>query len=135
MQEYPELNEILNLIEGRLSNFSVELNRAKRISGKEVIDRILDKGDGGVNVIPGGNPGRCRGTLVVAIGTNEGIERRILEAIEHVGVSCRGINKNVIFIAFNWNYGAWLRHEGSFRALSLTVHLFVPPNPAPTRLA
>jgi len=75
-----------------------------------------------INVIPlYGEPGSCTKILLVFVGETDNFEARILEAIEHCGVLCRGTTKYVIFYTMKWNDVVWKKHENSFRSIGLTV--------------
>ena len=60
-----------------------------------------------VNSIPGEPTGRCYPILMVAIGSLDDLEARILEAAYHISVSCPGKNKKVIFEVAKWESGIW----------------------------
>jgi len=76
-----------------------------------------------VNVIPPyGKPGSCTRILLVFVGETDNFKVRILEAIEHCGVLCRGMTNYVIFYTMKWNDVVWKKHENSFRLIGgLTV--------------
>ena len=76
-----------------------------------------------VNVIPGGRPGTCRDLLLVAIGNNDNIEIRILQAIRHVFVSCRKITKYIIFVATKWRTHEWNKYCNDFKKEGIHVFL------------
>ena len=83
-----------------------------------------------INVIPPvGRTGHCRSLLLVAIGTRDSVERRILEAVEHVRAKCADITRYIVLYAAKWDHGAWLRHSQSF-AGSIVVLKMVGQPPA-----
>ena len=105
--------------------------------GEDIVERIFrDRnyyGGQPINVIPGGVPGKCERVLIVAVGsrTYEDVERRILQAIEHIHVKCSGITSYVIFWAAKWDSTAWMEHAGSFRNITVILKSF---RANPTRL-
>lgn len=81
-----------------------------------------------VNVIPGDTPGKCRDVLIVAVGSAqqskyEYVDRRILQAIEHVYAKCPQDTKFVIFWTENWDTTTWRNHVDSFKGKGVTVVL------------
>ena len=109
-------------------------------SGKKIIERLFrdtklrgiepSLSGSHINVIPPvGHPGPCCSILLVAIGSWDSIEKRILEAVEHTYVKCARITKYVIFYAAKWDQEIWIRHEQSFRP-GITVVLKIPSVPA-----
>ncbi len=77
-----------------------------------------------INVIPGGVPGICHPTLLVAIGYNDDVEKSILRAVEHINVRCPGITRNVLFWAASWNSASWTQHKDSFRSVTAVLKPF-----------
>ena len=135
-----ELQEIIEILEHREREFEILWNPNVLRSGKKIIERLfgdielqgIEPSLSGsyINVIPPvGHPGPCRSVLLVAIGSLDSIENRILEAVEHIYVKCAGITKYVIFYAAKWNQEIWIRHEQSFRP-GITVVLKIPSVPA-----
>ena len=81
---------------------------AKRISNDQRL------GGGAFNLIPGGMPGPCRSTLVVAIGVRDSVEERIYQAIEHCFAHCPGVTRYVIFWAAHWDSVSWKSRMRAF---------------------
>jgi hypothetical protein len=108
----------------------VEENPESFGTGKAIIRGCFQEADNGwVNVIPGGDPGQCRRTLVVAIGSNESgqvLTNRLLEAVEHVAVKCKGTTALVVFYAMWWDAKEWSRRRGTFQQLSVPCVLVMP---------
>jgi hypothetical protein len=106
-------------------------------SGEAIVRRIFNDGRfyGGqaINVIPSSVSGMCERILIVAIGSSpyEDVQKRILQAIEHIHVKCSGITKYVIFWAAQFNSTAWMKHAGSFKNTTVILKLF---GVNPTRL-
>jgi hypothetical protein len=73
-----------------------------------------------------GKPGPCASILFVAIGKRDGVEKRILEAIDHTSVKCKDITKYVIFYAVLWDTIVWLKYVESFKKLSVITILKIP---------
>lgn len=113
----------------------VEFRRVRRLSGRDLLSNAVRKGflhpsidypysfrGTPVNVIPPyGKHGPCTQILVVFIGETDNFELRVLEAIEHCAVLCRGTTKYVIFYTMMWNDVIWKKHENSFKLAGLTV--------------
>lgn len=79
-----------------------------------------------VNVIPGGATGECRLTLVVYIGDYDEdlvLENRVLEALQHVSVLCKGMTRYVIFYATWWSGLVWKNRAASFKKVGATCIL------------
>lgn len=101
-------------------------NPRKCASGKSIA-KELDRNFGGqpFNVIPWGIPtSNCYGTLVVGVGYNDDVEKRILEAYEHVSVKCRN-TRYVIFWAAAWNGLSWRSHMIMFRGVTAILKPFL----------
>ena len=126
---YPFLSEMERLEEvSELPWRTEDLKTGARILTRLFRNRIRGEriaiGGSEINVIPPiGHPGPCRAILLVAIGAMDNVERRILEAVEHVNVKCRGITKHVIFYAAKWDQTAWLRHSRSFTEVSTILKM------------
>jgi hypothetical protein len=105
--------------------------------GEDIVRRIFHErrfcAGQPINVIPGGVPGKCEPILIVAVGsrTYEDVQKRILQAIEHIHVKCSGITKYVVFWAAKWDSTAWMEHAGSFKNITVILKLF---RVNPTRL-
>lgn len=93
--------------------------------GETLVKETLSSVSHSVNVIPGGVPGPCHRILIVVIGSsgNEDVEKRILEAVEHVFAKCRE-TRFVIFWAAQWIGTAWMRHADSFRNVESILKQF-----------
>lgn len=76
-----------------------------------------------VNSIPGEPTDRCYNTLMVAIGSLDNVETRILEAAYHVNVSCLGKNKKVIFEVAKWESEAWRKHAKKFKNVKIILRI------------
>ncbi|MCS7367395.1 MAG: hypothetical protein NDF52_05900 [archaeon YNP-WB-062] len=77
-----------------------------------------------INVIPPtGKLGPCTDILLVFIGEADSFELRVLEAIKHCGVLCRGKTRYVIFYALKWDDVMWKKHEQSFKMINAVVVL------------
>ena len=141
MQEIP--HELVSLFEDLSHRETVselpwrerDLRTGRRILGRLFPEIEQERGGYPINVIPPlGEPGPCRPIVLVSIGTRDGLERRILEAIEHVSAKCAGITRHVVFYAARWDHEVWARHAGSFRSLRVSsVTLKMPLSP-PIRL-
>lgn len=127
-REIPEgLGDLLDELSMILSGLASNMPAGKTVSGKDLVDAFSGLRMGQlINVIPGGTPGRCHRDLVVAIGTRDSVEKRILQAIEHVLARCMGITKNVVITALKWNYGIWNKHRNSFARNGVNVILLMP---------
>jgi len=113
----------------------VERRRIRRLSGNDLLRNAVQGGilhpslqypcsfrGTPINVIPSyGKTGPCTETLLVFVGETDNFEVRILEAIEHCGVLCRGTTRYVIFYTMKWNDVVWKKHENSFRLIGSTV--------------
>ncbi|MEM2100561.1 MAG: hypothetical protein QXP45_04420 [Thermoproteota archaeon] len=100
-------------------------------TGARIVSHILEDDDPllgmKINVIPARGKGLCHNTLLVIIGSadsDQKIENRILEALEHAVVMCSGITKTVIFWAMRWNSQAWARHARSFKGIMVLLKPF-----------
>ena len=102
-REIPEeLGDLLDELGRMLSGLASNMLAGKSVSGKDVVDAISGLRTGQrINVIPGGIPGSCHRDLVVAIGTRDAVEKRILQAMEHVLAECMGITVNVVITALS----------------------------------
>jgi hypothetical protein len=70
------------------------------------------------NFIPGSRRGPCCPVLVVAVGAEDDVEHRILQAIEHVrSPPCVGVTKAAIFWAAGWDSRAWRVHRWALRGI------------------
>ena len=127
-REIPEgLGDLLDELSMILSGLASNMPAGKTVSGKDLVDAFSGLRMGQlINVIPGGTPGSCHRDLVVAIGTRDSVEKRILQAIEHVLARCMGITKNVVITALKWNYGIWSKHRNSFARNGVNVILLMP---------
>jgi len=76
-----------------------------------------------VNSIPGNPSNRCYHALMVAIGTLDNLEARILEAAYHVNVSCSGKNMQVIFEAAKWDSETWKKHSSKFNSVKVSLRI------------
>ena len=76
-----------------------------------------------VNSIPGRRSNRCYPTLMVAIGSLDNLEARILEAAYHVNVSCSGKNMQVIFEAAKWDSETWKKHSSKFNSVRVSLKI------------
>ena len=108
----------------------VEENPESFGTGKAIVNQCFPGGaNSWVNVIPGGEPGQCLPTLVVAIGSNEGgptLRNRLLEAVEHVAVKCKGATALVVFYAMWWDTKEWSRKRATFQQLGIPCVLMMP---------
>lgn len=121
-------NDIANIL-GILSNTeSIFLENPRTYQrGEDMIDSLRNSYQGQrINVIPDGMSGECQQVLLVAIGKrkDEDVEKRILQAIEHINVRCLGITKYVIFWAAKWESMAWMKHRDSFKNAIVILKLF-----------
>lgn len=116
----------------------------RRFTGKQILQNAKERGLFGpsllypqgisINTIPPlGRRGSCADVLLVAIGEADNFELRILEAIEHCGVLCRGITRYIVFYAFKWDDIIWKVHEESFKLIG-TVIVLKPFGRPPIRL-
>ncbi len=110
----------LSQIETMISDSTQKMGTGRAIL-KQMPERMLNDR---INVFPGGVPGTCHETLLVAIGCNDDVENSILHAVEHIGVRCRGITTNVLFWAASWNAASWIRHRDSFQNVTAVLKLF-----------
>lgn len=109
------------LIVGRRASFEEEFpDRFSASEHRQVDDGEWTTGSSiakgfppNVNSIPGEPTDRCYPILMVAIGSIDNVESRILEAAYHI-VSCQGKNKKVIFEAAKWDSKTWRKHAGKF---------------------
>jgi hypothetical protein len=79
---------------------------------------------GGYNVIPSDVKGPCYPLLVTAIGSEDDVESRILQASRHVENACAGITRTVIFLAAKWDAGAWIKNYDHFADIETHLYLF-----------
>ena len=75
-----------------------------------------------VNAIPGEPVNICYPTLMVAVGSFDNLEARILEAVVHV-LKCWGQNKKVIFEAAKWESETWKKHIDKFGNIKVVLRL------------
>jgi hypothetical protein len=80
---------------------------------------------GKTNVIPSVASGDCHRTLVVAIGFDDSIRVRLLQALWHVGFICRETNL-VVFLAMKWDQTEWKLHQQLFQGYGTTCVLRLP---------
>ncbi len=115
-QEVKWILERLDEIEKDILEEPGTCERGEDIIGRAFRDRNIE---GSINVIPGGKPGKCHTSLLVAIGrrTYEDIEKRILQAADHIHTRCPGVTQFVIFWAVKWDYFLWMSHASSFRGV------------------
>ncbi|MHB1806508.1 MAG: hypothetical protein ACYCR2_05845 [Thermoplasmataceae archaeon] len=127
-REIPEgLGDLLDELSMILSGLASNMPTGKTVSGKDLVDAFSGLRTGQrINVIPGGTPGSCHWDLVVAIGARDSVEKRILQAIEHVLARCMGITVNVVIAALSWNSEIWNKHKNSFARKSVNVILLMP---------
>ncbi len=108
----------------------VEENPESFGTGKAIVKECFpESANSWVNVILEGYPGQCRPTLVVAIGSNESsptLRNRLLEAVEHAAVKCRGTTALVVFYAMWWDAKEWSRKRGTFQQLGVPCVLMMP---------
>ena len=135
--------EVKSDIPGEIKNILNTLSKMERIvledprtyqSGENIVNKIFHNGEyrkyqgqgQEINVIPGGVSDGCQLVLLVAIGErrSEDVEKRILQAIEHINVKCSGTTKYVIFWAAKWESTAWMKHRDSFRNGTVILKLF-----------
>jgi hypothetical protein len=77
-------------------------------SDKRLIDILTSRRVGrGINIIPGSHGDVCTKALVVIVGPKTDIEKRLLEAANHVNHICRGTTKQVVILSFIWNEVIW----------------------------
>jgi len=77
-----------------------------------------------LNVIPTTDRlGPCKEILFVAIGTNDSIEKSILEAIKHIYAKCPNETKYIIFYAVKWNHALWLKHCSYFKKVHVILKI------------
>lgn len=106
----------------------------RRFTGKQILQNAEERGlfrpsllrpqGVSINTIPPlGERRGCADILLVIIGEADNFELRILEAIEHCGVLCRGTTRYVIFYAFKWDDVTWKEHEESFKLIGAVVVL------------
>jgi len=146
--EIPEvLRPIIKVLE-RLDKIKEEERlRGRRLTGRKLLSNAIENqligssprypssiGGVPINVIPSYTMGPCAEILLVFIGEMDGFEHRILEAIEHCGVLCRGVTKYVVFYAIRWDDAVWKRHERSFKMINAIVVL-KPFGRPPTRIS
>jgi hypothetical protein len=125
-----ELSQEVRTILGNIDEIEIDIFEHPTIlgTGESIIAKGFSSNSGirdMVNVIPGGDPGSCHDTLVVAIGSNtsENVEARILEAMLHIGIKCRNTH-SVIFLAAKWETQAWIKHAKSFRKVTTILRIF-----------
>ena len=131
----PDIARILDSLGEMEDILSEEPNTCRK--GEDIARRIF--GENGyfngedINAIPCDVPGKCKRVLVVVIGsrTYEDVEKRILQAIEHINVKCPGITRYVIFWALKWDSKAWIKHANSFSNVTVILKSF---GAYPTRL-
>ena len=113
-----EFGNLLGRLDEILSQMPKVFNNGKKILNELFEERGYGHGDTiglPVNVIPATDIlGSCQDTLFVAVGDNDSLERRLLEAVEHVSAKCRGITNKVLFISTKWQTSVWLKHKNSF---------------------
>ena len=126
-----DLNDIIEMLAGaerRLSEvFIVDSDRSNALSskrrrkttGKQMASSISSHdsryGPPYINIIPSDKVGDCAQTLIVCVGTGDDVEKRILEAVEHISPQhCGNTTHNVLFWSASWSSDAWLRHAKSF---------------------
>ena len=105
-------------------------SRTENLSnGKRIVEKLFPKQGTtshvlhtDINIIPSDGSGDCTETLLVAIGRNDDCEKRLLEAIEHIFVTCVG-TKYVVFYAAEWDSVSWLRHSRGFKKRGLYAML------------
>lgn len=129
-EEVQSVLEALNVAERRLESQYQEDRKGKEkvLRKGETMSRYLGKmiPHVSVNVIPGGVPGECRLTLVVFIGDYDEdlvLENRVLEALKHVSVLCKGMTRYVIFYATWWSGLVWAKHSAPFKKVGATCIL------------
>lgn len=126
------------LIVGRRASFEEEFVDRFSVTEHQPIITARSQGDDGdwttgeniakgfprnVNSIPGEPTDQCYPILMVAIGSLDSIEARILEAAYHVKVSCPGKNKKVIFEVAKWDSETWRKHAEKFNNLELILRI------------
>jgi len=130
--KWADIPEDTKLILERLDEFEKEIFSDDPESykwGEDIVDAVLDNnylGGHPINVIPGGESGVCHPTLLVAIGARayEDIEKRILQAVEHIYVNCSGKTRFVLFWAAKWDLSTWKQHEHSFKGVTVILKPF-----------
>ncbi len=128
LRNYPGLESTLDSLD---EQFPVEAGTVLR--GRKIIERILEGGRLGtpatspINVFPGGVPGHCREILLVAIGTVEAeLKSGLEEALNHVGIDCRGTTRTVLFYAMWWSGKEWAVRRARFQKLGIDCWLRMP---------
>ena len=76
-----------------------------------------------VNSIPGEPTDQCYPTLMVAIGSIDNVEARILEAAYHINVSCPSKNIKVIFEVAKWKSETWRNHANKFATVEVILRI------------
>ena len=110
--------------ENRRGGFSEDTGWYDR--GEWMIDKLSEKdcSEGyPINVIPEGESGECHDKLIVAIGNRRGedIEKRILQALEHVHIKCPGRTNTVIFWTAKWDISIWSEKKHSFSGVKVIL--------------
>lgn len=122
-----DVRDLLDRLHSREENLS---DPSILETGETMIDDNGDKGwvKGAFNVIPGGVPGGCHETLVVAIGHRDDVEKRILQALAHVNIICKDRTKYIVFWAVVWDTLAWKKYREGFKNVTtiLQPHLAEP---------
>lgn len=123
MNDRDDLPATLRNLEGSLSQFEPkeEDDWDGWETGEDIIREMEERtqwsSHNWINIIPGRVPDECHDTLLVVVGTKEKdlkLENRILEALKHVSVECRGKTNNILFWAGNWNSRVWSKHANAF---------------------
>ena len=117
MISFESCPELIGSLSGRSLDEEFPADPRAFSSGKKIVARIFgEEARGGVassyrvNVIPGGHPGECLKVLFVAIGTNDSVKMRILEAVAHVSARCPG-TRAVLFYAMWWSATEWAAYR------------------------
>jgi len=92
-------------------------------TGELIIRGLGSKGGFAYNAIPSDIKGNCHPLLVTAIGSEDNVESRILQAALHVKAACPGISKTVVFVAAKWDARAWRKNRHYFAGIETYLRL------------
>lgn len=90
----------------------------KGLKGKAPdMGRYMENGMTSINAIPSSLEGFCSEKLLVLCLDRDNLHDRLREMVYHIGIYCRGINREVIFLTSKWDNQTYKLHEKAIELL------------------
>jgi len=75
------------------------------------------------NYIPSKHEGTCRSLLVAVCYDKDNFENRMLECLDHISITCVGINREIFFFTTQWNSYIANKYRGYIESLKRDGYL------------